>query len=176
MATTNGVNGAVNGDHMPALSSSAEEFLSHNYDYVIVGGGTAGLVIAARLTENPDVTVGVLEAGKNKLDDMFIDTPALFLQIFNNPDYDWQFMTEPQVQCLQDIFWVSADLAQKHNHNKIHHIPRGKALGGSSAINYVSSTKSSIRVWQRSYTNFYVDDVYVIWGASGLSLLISIHF
>ena len=115
---TNGVNGAANGVHLPALASSTEDFLSHNYDYVIVGGGTAGLVIAARLTENPDVTVGVLEAGKNRLGDPLIDCPAMFLQMFNNPDYDWQFMTVPQ----------------KHNKNKIHHIPRGKALGGSSAI------------------------------------------
>ena len=77
MATTNGVNGAVNGHHLPALATSAEDFLRHNYDYLIVGGGTAGLCIAARLTENPDVTVGVLEAGKNRLGDMLIDCPAM---------------------------------------------------------------------------------------------------
>jgi choline dehydrogenase len=38
------------------------------FDYVIIGGGTAGLVLAARLTENPDVQVAVLEAGENRLD------------------------------------------------------------------------------------------------------------
>ena len=98
MATTNGVNGTVNGHHPPALSPSAEDFLENNYDYVIVGGGTAGLVIAARLTENPDVTVGVLEAGKNRLGDMLVDCPAMFLQMFNNTDYDWAFKTIPQVR------------------------------------------------------------------------------
>jgi choline dehydrogenase-like flavoprotein len=41
---------------------------SKNFDYVIVGGGTAGLVLAARLTENPDVQVIVLEAGEQRLD------------------------------------------------------------------------------------------------------------
>lgn len=86
---TNGVNGHLNGTHMPALSTSAEDFLKHDFDYVVVGGGTAGLVVAARLTENPDVTVGVLEAGKNKLDDPLIDTPAAFLALYSNPEYDW---------------------------------------------------------------------------------------
>jgi len=82
---------------MPALSTSAEDFLKHEYDYIVVGGGTAGLVVAARLTENPDVTVGVLEAGKNRLGDPLVDVPAAFLGMFNNPEYDWAFMTEPQV-------------------------------------------------------------------------------
>jgi choline dehydrogenase-like flavoprotein len=97
MATPNGTNGQVNGAQFPALSTSAEDFIEHNYDYLIVGGGTAGLAIAARLTENADVTVGVLEAGANKLNDILVDTPALFMQTFNNPDYDWQHMTVPQV-------------------------------------------------------------------------------
>ncbi|KAK3621607.1 hypothetical protein LTR56_022714 [Elasticomyces elasticus] len=124
---TNGVNGHANGTSMPALSTTAEDFLQHKYDFIIVGGGTAGLTVAARLTENADVTVGVLEAGKNKLDDPLIDTPAAFLQLFNNPEYDWAFMTEPQ----------------KHNQNKTHHIPRGKVLGGSSGINYMMYVRGS---------------------------------
>ena len=48
---------------------SAEEFAQQTYDYLILGGGTAGLCVAARLSENPDVTVGVLEAGGNHLED-----------------------------------------------------------------------------------------------------------
>ena len=95
---TNGTNGAVNGHHdLPALCTSAEAFLQHNYDFVVVGGGVAGLTVAARLTENPDVTVGVLEAGKNKLNDMLVDTPGMFLALLNNPEYDWQYNSVPQV-------------------------------------------------------------------------------
>ena len=42
---------------------SVSEFISQDYDYIVIGGGTAGLCVAARLTENPDIKVGVLEAG-----------------------------------------------------------------------------------------------------------------
>ncbi len=46
--TTNGVNGVANGYNLPALAESAEDFLAHSYDYLIVGGGTAGLVSLAQ--------------------------------------------------------------------------------------------------------------------------------
>jgi choline dehydrogenase-like flavoprotein len=94
-ANTNGVNGA-NGTFKSALVS-VDEFLQQSYDYVICGGGTAGLTIAARLTENPDITVGVIEAGKNRLDDPLVDTPGLLFQMLGNKDYDWAFDTVPQV-------------------------------------------------------------------------------
>jgi len=77
---------------------SRDTFLWHQYDFVIVGGGTAGLAIAARLTENPEIMVGVLEAGEDRRGDLLIDCPALFLGTFNHPDYDWQFKTTPQVR------------------------------------------------------------------------------
>ncbi|KAM3414932.1 hypothetical protein BST61_g10072 [Cercospora zeina] len=117
---------AANGD-LPALHTSPEDFLKHDYDFIIAGGGTAGLVVAARLTENEDIKVGVLEAGTSKLGDMLVDSPVMFMQTFNNPDYDWGFMTEPQTA----------------NKNRRHHIPRGKALGGSSAINYMMYVRGS---------------------------------
>ena len=76
---------------------SVETFLSQKYDFVVIGGGTAGLAIAARLTENPNVTVGVLEAGQDRRGDLLVDTPGLFLGMLNHPDYEWQYKTTPQV-------------------------------------------------------------------------------
>ena len=64
---------------------------------LLFAGGTAGLVVAARLTQNPDVTVGVLEAGTSKLGDMLVDCPAMFLEQFGKPEYDWTFKSVPQV-------------------------------------------------------------------------------
>lgn len=81
-------------------TASIEEFRSKNYDYVICGGGTAGLVVAARLTENPEVRVAVLEAGKYRRDDPLIDTPAAFPQLAGNPEYDWGLKSQPQVRSL----------------------------------------------------------------------------
>jgi choline dehydrogenase-like flavoprotein len=74
-------NDHADGNVLPALALSADDFLKHEYDFVIIGGGTAGLAVAARLTENPDVIVGVLEAGKNRLDDLLVDTPGTFTQL-----------------------------------------------------------------------------------------------
>lgn len=68
---------------------SVEAFLSRSYDFVIVGGGTAGRSIAAKLTESPNVSVGVLEARKDRRGDPVIDTPGLVLEMLNHPDYDW---------------------------------------------------------------------------------------
>ena len=81
---------------------SAEDFTSKSYDYVICGGGTAGLVIAARLTEDPNVTVAILEAGGNGLNDIMIDGPNLFTQLWGKPQYDWDFKTVPQVRLPQN--------------------------------------------------------------------------
>jgi hypothetical protein len=107
-----------------AIASSPEQFLELTYDFLIIGGGTAGLTLAARLSEDASVTVGVLEAGENKLDDVFVDTPTMFTQMFGKDEYDWKLMTVPQ----------------KGNHGKIHNLVRGKMLGGSSGLNYMMYT------------------------------------
>lgn len=67
------------------------------YDFVIVGGGTAGLVVANRLTENPSTRVLVLEAGTNRLNDPRITIPGLGPAAFEDEDFDWNFRSCPQV-------------------------------------------------------------------------------
>ena len=75
-----------------------DEFLIHNFDYMVVGGGTAGLVLANRLSEDPNVSVGVLEAGPPKLNDPMILTPGLATQGMFQPDSNWMFRTTAQVR------------------------------------------------------------------------------
>jgi choline dehydrogenase len=86
-------------------------------DYVVVGTGSAGSVVASRLSANPDTAVVALEAGpadKNR----FIGVPAAFSKLFRS-EIDWDYLTEPQPQLDgREIYW-----------------PRGKVLGGSSSMN-----------------------------------------
>lgn len=77
---------------------SLEEFLQVSYDYIIIGGGTAGLTVAAGLSEDPNVRVGVIEAGKDQTKNEFISTPALFPAILGLPEYDWMVDSVPQVR------------------------------------------------------------------------------
>ena len=65
-------------------------------DFLIIGGGTAGLCIAARLSEDNNTKVVVLEAGEDHLADPRISTPALWPSLLGS-DVDWNFVTEPQV-------------------------------------------------------------------------------
>jgi choline dehydrogenase len=88
------------------------------FDYVIVGGGTAGCVLADRLTENGRYSVLVLEAG-GRDDGFWISIPAGFAKLLTGKRYNWRFETEPEALT---------------GHRSIV-VPRGKGLGGSSLIN-----------------------------------------
>ena len=88
-----------------------------NYDYVIVGAGSAGCVLAARLTEDPDVNVLLLEAGPPDVKDN-IHVPLGYLQLART-DVDWDYSSAPEPFC--DGRRIA--------------LPRGKTLGGSSSIN-----------------------------------------
>lgn len=105
------------------------------FDYVIAGGGSAGCALAARLSEDPDVSVCLLEAG-GKGEDLVIRAPALVAaMISGRPKINnWAFHTEPQ-----------PELNGRRGFQ-----PRGKALGGSSAINamlYVRGHRSDYDDW-----------------------------
>ncbi len=106
------------------------------YDYVIVGAGSAGCVLAARLTENPSVRVLLLEAGPPDIADE-IHIPAAVNLLFQSP-YDWGFRTVPQDRAAgQSVYW-----------------PRGKVIGGSSSINamiYIRGNKYDYNTWRDEY-------------------------
>ncbi|PWY69652.1 glucose-methanol-choline oxidoreductase-like protein [Aspergillus sclerotioniger CBS 115572] len=102
-------------------------------DIIIIGGGTAGLALAARLTENPNLQVLVLEAGQDQTDDPRVQTPALWPGLVAT-DSDWKFMTAPQVALG----------------GKQIPLPQGRILGGSSAMNgmaFIANSKANIDAW-----------------------------
>ncbi|KAJ6516557.1 hypothetical protein C8R47DRAFT_961254, partial [Mycena vitilis] len=99
-------------------------FAYDSFDFIVVGGGTSGLVVASRLAENPAIRVGIIEAGKYRPHDPKIDVPQ-GSGYLGNPDYDWLMSSVPQRGAVQ------------------FHLPEnsGKLVGGSSSINAM--------VWQR---------------------------
>ena len=96
-----------------SIISSAEEFSQVSFDYLVVGGGTAGLAVAGRLSENPNIIVGVIEAGAARLDDPSILTPAAFQTMVGNKDYDWLMHTVPQVNSHKANICVIANFYKK---------------------------------------------------------------
>ncbi len=106
------------------------------YDYVIVGAGSAGCVLAARLSENPATRVLLLEAGPpDDADEIHI--PAAINTLFQST-YDWNYLTTPQERAGgRSIYW-----------------PRGRALGGSSSINamiYIRGNRYDYDTWRDDY-------------------------
>lgn len=105
------------------------------YDYIIVGAGSAGCVLANRLTEDPQTSVLLLEAGgDDKKQEIHI--PAAFSKLFKT-SYDWTYYTDEEPQMLsRKMYW-----------------PRGKVLGGSSSLNamiYIRGHRSDYDAWQEA--------------------------
>ena len=103
------------------------------FDYIIIGAGSAGCVLANRLSENPNNKVLLLEAG-NKDNSLFIHMPAGVGELLKGGPFNWAFQTAPE----------------PHLNNRSLYWPRGKGLGGSSAINgmlYVRGHRSDYNDW-----------------------------
>ncbi|TXR53482.1 choline dehydrogenase [Reinekea thalattae] len=112
---------------------------SSNYDYIIVGAGSAGCVLANRLTEDASNRVLLLETGGSDKS-IFIQMPTALSIPMNTKKYAWQFETE----------------AEPTLNNRRMHCPRGKVLGGSSSINgmvYVRGHARDFDEWQQQGAN-----------------------
>jgi choline dehydrogenase len=104
------------------------------FDYIIIGAGSAGCVLANRLSENPQVSVLLLEAG-GKDKKMEIHIPAAYSKL-NRTEVDWAFETEPQANVL----------------NRRMFQPRGKTLGGCSSTNamaYIRGNQADYDDWAK---------------------------
>lgn len=126
----------------PHLHSYDTKELYDAYDYVIVGGGAAGCLLANRLSRDPNRSVLLVEAGG--VEDGTIEVPLLALLHFRGP-YDWDYRTEPQ---------KNACLGMRNNRCTI---PRGKGLGGSSLINfqmYVRGNRRDFDSWEKRHGAF----------------------
>jgi choline dehydrogenase len=104
------------------------------YDYIVVGAGSAGCVVARRLGENPGIRILVLEAGGND-NATIVRMPAALSIPMNTRRFNWGFKTEPE----------------PHLRDRIMNLPRGKGLGGSSTINgmcYVRGNPMDYERWE----------------------------
>jgi choline dehydrogenase len=109
---------------------------SYTADYVIVGAGTAGCVLANRLTEDPNIKVILVEAGERDRHP-FIHVPAGFVRLLDHPTVTWRYRTQ----------------ADAETSGRAILFPRGRGLGGSSAINgllYVRPFAEDIDSWEQS--------------------------
>ncbi len=103
-----------------------------SYDYIIIGGGTAGCVLANRLSSDPDIRVLMLEAG-GRDNYLWIHIPVGYLRCIGNPRTDWCFKTQPEPGL---------------NGRAIGY-PRGRVLGGSSSINGMIYMRGQVRDFEQ---------------------------
>ncbi|KXN86996.1 L-sorbose 1-dehydrogenase [Leucoagaricus sp. SymC.cos] len=101
-----------------ATQLSPDAFVKKGFDFIVIGGGTTGLALATRISDNPSLTVGIIEAGQFLIDNN-ITIPY--------PNYDWNLVTEPDARL----------------NNRQMPLRRGRILGGTSAINGMVHSRGS---------------------------------
>lgn len=99
------------------------------FDYIVIGGGTAGLVLAARLTEDPEISVCVIEAGKDHSNNIDTMIPGFAMKNLGNSEVDWMFQTSQQ----------------SHLNDRRILVNRGKGLGGSSTLNIMAISRGNAK-------------------------------
>ncbi|KAJ7452774.1 aryl-alcohol-oxidase from pleurotus Eryingii [Mycena galericulata] len=115
------------------LLNNVTELGTHQFDFIVVGGGTAGNVIANRLSEKVNYSVLVLEAGGSNADVLDIIVPFLANISVPNTAVDWNYSTIPQIGL----------------NNRVLPYPRGFVLGGTSSVNFMVYTRGSKDDWDR---------------------------
>ena len=108
--------------------------MNEKYDYIIVGAGSAGCLLANRLSANPNNSVLLIEAGR-KDDNLWLHVPVGYFKTMNNPKFDWMYKLEKD----------------KGLNNRRIDWPRGKVLGGSSALNgllYIRGDRHDYDNWK----------------------------
>lgn len=107
--------------------------VNSQFDYIIAGGGSAGCALASRLSEDPAVSVCLLEAGPADSSPLF-RVPLGVMRLMGNANYDWRYQSEPH----------------RHLADRVVSVPRGKTLGGSGSINsmvYIRGRASDYDAW-----------------------------
>ena len=128
--------GGVRNQHSKGARAQMNQLSRKAFDYIVVGAGSAGCAVAARLSEDPAVNVAVVEAGGS--------------------DWSWKINVPMGVQNLiikGEHSWAYSSVPQRHLNDRVISFPRGKVLGGSSSINamlYIRGNREDYDRWARN--------------------------